>query len=566
MGKIVIPRPPNAVVAEENGCPAVLPFTYNISAFRGRSFEERGLLLHYTPPQAGPAPKQRPPSDSYLSITYPFTSNELLRDQYQRFSSPFLRVGLLLEDMDSFAADVATRHLGGLPPGYTVVTATVDKVAFATARTAAGAAAAAGADSTTAAAAADEAAGEAAAADVGSPPHKLQRQLPPGWGPAAQQQQQPVSGDSATLQSPLTLHSDLRLAGQVAWAGRTSMEVVVEVSTAAVALPDASAEAAAAEDGELDDAPPAAAAAAGASYSRRWLHRAIAHFIMVLRPTGSSSSSGSSGGVVAVPGVVPGTALEQLHFDAAAERSAANRARRASKRLLTGTEPAGDEVSLLYELAEEQLQRQIQQREEHEALSWAGSASTAGRSPTSMQPPCLGPVPMSRSSQSHLAIMHRQDRNNAGSIFGGHLLRLAAELAYSTAVLHAGRHCEAVAMGDVAFKQPVPIGCVLEMRAKVVYTAGALMRVTVVATKHQQLMEQRSASELQSSVTNDFTFVLAAVGSAPLRPVEPESLREALQYLAAHRQHTSDGYSAPALLLRDGMEHVLLAGEGAAAH
>lgn len=60
--------------------------------------------------------------------------------------------------------------------------------------------------------------------------------------------------------------------------------------------------------------------------------------------------------------------------------------------------------------------------------------------------------------------------------------------------------------------------------------------------------------------------MLAAVGSAPLRPVEPESLREALQYLAAHRQHTSDGYSAPALLLRDGMEHVLLAGEGAAAH
>lgn len=83
------------------------------------------------------------------------------------------------------------------------------------------------------------------------------------------------------------------------------------------------------------------------------------------------------------------------------------------------------------------------------------------------QPAALGPVPMSCSSQSHLAIMHRQDRNNAGSIFGGHLLRLAAELAYSTAVLHAGRHCEAVAMGDVAFKQPVPIGCVLEMRAKV---------------------------------------------------------------------------------------------------
>jgi hypothetical protein len=91
------------------------------------------------------------------------------------------------------------------------------------------------------------------------------------------------------------------------------MEVVVEVSTAAAAADAADADADAAE-GELDDT--SAAAAAGGSYSRRWLHRAIAHFIMVLRPTGSSSSSSSSGGGVVVPAVVPGTELEQLHFDA----------------------------------------------------------------------------------------------------------------------------------------------------------------------------------------------------------------------------------------------------------
>lgn len=36
-------------------------------------------------------------------------------------------------------------------------------------------------------------------------------------------------------------------------------------------------------------------------------------------------------------------------------------------------------------------------------------------------------------------------------------------------------------------------------------------------------------------VTNDFSFVFCAVGHHPLRPVEPESLREAVQYLAAHR-------------------------------
>lgn len=111
----------------------------------------------------------------------------------------------------------------------------------------------------------------------------------------------------------------------------------------------------------------------------------------------------------------------------------------------------------------------------------------------------------------------------------------------------------------VAAPPPPPAPSVCLSAGQVVYTSGHLMRVTVVATKHQQLMEAHS-SALHASVTNDFTFVLAAVGAHPLRPVEPESLREAVQYLAAHRQHLADGYQAPELLLKEGMEHVLLEG------
>lgn len=91
---------------------------------------------------------------------------------------------------------------------------------------------------------------------------------------------------------------------------------------------------------------------------------------------------------------------------------------------------------------------------------------------------------------------------------------------------------------------------------QVVYTSGHLLRVTVVATKHQQLIER--PEELHASVTNDFTFVLAAVGARQLRPVEPHTLREVVQYLAAHRQHVADGYQAPSSLLQEGMEHVLV--------
>lgn len=100
---------------------------------------------------------------------------------------------------------------------------------------------------------------------------------------------------------------------------------------------------------------------------------------------------------------------------------------------------------------------------------------------------------MQSTVQSHLALMHRQDRNNANNIFGGHLLRLAAELAYSTALLHAGRHCEAIALGDVTFKQPVPIGCVLEFRAKVQLWAPSVVTQDLGAAVRQPIAKHSCA-------------------------------------------------------------------------
>jgi hypothetical protein len=99
---------------------------------------------------------------------------------------------------------------------------------------------------------------------------------------------------------------------------------------------------------------------------------------------------------------------------------------------LSGVEPGTEEVHLLYQLAESQLQRQIQREQQQEE----GAALLNSLQQEQQQQ--QQPVPMSATSQSHVAIMHCQDRNNANSIFGGHLLKLAAELAYSTAVLHSG--------------------------------------------------------------------------------------------------------------------------------
>eukprot|EP00879_Flechtneria_rotunda_P006325 GHRR01006648.1.p1 GENE.GHRR01006648.1~~GHRR01006648.1.p1 ORF type:complete len:358 (+),score=106.75 GHRR01006648.1:111-1184(+) len=357
MRQNVIPVPVGSKVADERTTEQLLPFTYTISAFRrSGSFGSRGLTVQYKQ-QAAPYPASRPPSDSYISITYSFTSNESLRDQYQRFSSPFLRVGLLLEDLDSFAADVASRHLGGLPHGMTVVTAAIERVAFTsagsqakllqrqsivTAVTAVPAAASGKSSTAGFVAGSNDTCSSGCACNVCSS------------SPAAELSNIP--------DMPLSICNDLHVAGQVCWAGRSSMEVLLELSTA---TPPPKGKATGAANSNTGGSSQQAA-----ELQMRWAPRALAHFVMVLRPRQDAPLS--TVGLGHVPKVVPSTAQEQQHYDTAAERADMYRAKRANKSVLSGQQPTPDEVSLLYHLAEEQLLRQTQQREEHERSSTSG--------------------------------------------------------------------------------------------------------------------------------------------------------------------------------------------------
>jgi hypothetical protein len=49
MGHNIIPEPAGAVLASEAEVQQLFPFTWNISQFRGRSIDERGLIVHYVP-------------------------------------------------------------------------------------------------------------------------------------------------------------------------------------------------------------------------------------------------------------------------------------------------------------------------------------------------------------------------------------------------------------------------------------------------------------------------------------------------------------------------------------
>jgi acyl-CoA hydrolase len=78
------------------------------------------------------------PNDSYVRLVLPFTSSAVLRSRYQLFDTNLLRVGIVLEDCDALAADVAYRHVS-LAKGIntldslhtvTIVTLGMDRLKF----------------------------------------------------------------------------------------------------------------------------------------------------------------------------------------------------------------------------------------------------------------------------------------------------------------------------------------------------------------------------------------------------------------------------------------------------
>jgi acyl-coenzyme A thioesterase 9 len=72
--------------------------------------------------------KERPPSNSLVQLSYPFSTDEMLRQTYQ---NPWnrIRIGCILEDLDSLAGSVAFRHShqSGQPVPL-LVTAAVDEI------------------------------------------------------------------------------------------------------------------------------------------------------------------------------------------------------------------------------------------------------------------------------------------------------------------------------------------------------------------------------------------------------------------------------------------------------
>jgi acyl-coenzyme A thioesterase 9 len=134
---------------------------------------------------------------------------------------------------------------------------------------------------------------------------------------------------------------------------------------------------------------------------------------------------------------------------------------------------------------------------------------------------------MNETRQNSLLIALPQERNLYNKIFGGYLMRVALELAYSTCLLASKSEIRFLSLDDISFHKPVNVGSIVSLSSVVSYTHGSKMQVDVIA----------NVVDVKTSVcetTNEFHFVFESDGSVPT--VIPRSYKESVAYIEGKRR------------------------------
>ncbi len=93
-------------------------------------------------------------------------------------------------------------------------------------------------------------------------------------------------------------------------------------------------------------------------------------------------------------------------------------------------------------------------------------------------------IPMKKTELSKALLMHQQDRNLHGKIFGGFIMREATELGWLCAHLFMGGSLpELLYIDEIMFVSPVEVGSMVNFKAKVVMAKAGLLHVTVHCDK-----------------------------------------------------------------------------------
>ncbi len=102
--------------------------------------------------------------------------------------------------------------------------------------------------------------------------------------------------------------------------------------------------------------------------------------------------------------------------------------------------------------------------------------------------------------------------NFGGKIHGGLLLSMMDKVAYACATKHAENYCVTVAVENVDFLQPVDVGDLVSMQARVNYTGGSSMVVGIRVTA-----ENFQEKFVKHTNTSYFTMVAKGADGNPAR-------------------------------------------------
>ena len=292
-------------------------------------------------------------------------------------------------------------------------------------------------------------------------------------------------------------NQNMRIRAMVTWVGHSSMEISLSV------------------DGGVDSV------GADASASN-FKQMAMARFIMVAR---------SKDGKQAMPvnTLELGSDRERAIFRAGQSLAEARKARQVRKQ----NPPGAEESRLLHDI--------FQSRDSNKAK------------------PNLSR--MSQTISKVVRICHPQEKNLHDLVFGGTLMREAFELATACSAIHCGQLPVFLAIDELAFCHPVPIGSILELTAMIVHVGlddgfdsqvfGSSQGLNHTSTEkakeakkdmkrvHVQVVAHvLSIKDRSRLVTN--TFHLTFEAPAETTPnVYPETYEEGILYLEGRRRLTS---------------------------
>ena len=301
--------------------------------------------------------------------------------------------------------------------------------------------------------------------------------------------------DRVDLLRSVRANEDLEFAGAVTHAGRSSLNIDVELTTAS---------------GEL---------------------------VFTAATTFVARVAADKGVAVPVPRLVAITPADAA-LAAIGERAANERKARAASSFFR-VPPTADELSVLHDLFLE-----------------SSGASEGGGGDSWVRAP---PMSMSHTAHHHQHQQQQQqqqqhvtftdetrvsstivtmpeDRNIYGKMFGGYLLKAAYEIAWSCGWRATGVAPQFLALDAVTFRAPVDVGTLLRMDAQIAFADDDRISITVDAT-----MSVPGRAGPGETPTNQFSFVfkvprIEGEAEVPPQKFAPRTYAEGLSLLAARRR------------------------------